>query len=271
VTARRTPTIDPADALRAGIPALLLLAALVQPPVAGIVLVVLVIGVAVAATRSAPVTWSWAAMVPAAGIAALRAFGAVDEAWSAPRCDALATPLVSWTIAEALLVLAGVAVLALALRAKASDVAIRWPARYAVRWAVWGAVLIVVAGLAGMFLLVGRLWGGPGVRTDGVTFVVPAIVFAVALAVSEELAWRGALQGWLARTLGGWPAAVVQGAGYGVAWGAAMGSPLVGALAAAAGLALGAVVIRTRSLLVPLAWHVAFNVPLWVSIACRPG
>ena len=97
----------------------------------------------------------------------------------------------------------------------------------------------------------------------GLAFLLPASVFAVALAVSEELAWRGALQGWLGRTLGPWVAALAQAGVYGLAWGVALGSPLGGVLAAAAGLLLGATVVRTRSLVVPLAWHIAFNVPFY--------
>ena len=38
-----------------------------------------------------------------------------------------------------------------------------------------------------------------------------------------------------------------------------------------AGLLLGATVIRTRSLVVPLAWHFAINVPLYAYIACGTG
>ena len=37
------------------------------------------------------------------------------------------------------------------------------------------------------------------------------------------------------------------------------------------GLLLGATVIRTRSLVVALAWHIAFNVPFHAYIACGTG
>ena len=40
-------------------------------------------------------------------------------------------------------------------------------------------------------------------------------------------------------------------------------------LAGAAGMVLGATVVRTRSLLVALAWHAAFNIPFFVFLACR--
>jgi membrane protease YdiL (CAAX protease family) len=169
------------------------------------------------------------------------------------------------------LVVSATAALAMVMHAKAGDLAIRRPPRYAVRWAIVGAVAILGGGLVGVILLAGPWFGAPDVDPGGLGFLVPASVFAVALAISEELAWRGALQGWLGRTLGPWVATLAQAVVYGVAWGVALGSPLPGALAAGAGLLLGASVVRTRSLVVPLAWHVAFNVPLYVLIACTTG
>ena len=105
----------------------------------------------------------------------------------------------------------------------------------------------------------------------GLGFVVPALVFALSLATAEEVAWRGALQGWLARSLGPWVAVLTQASLYGVSWGVGLGSPLGGIAAGAAGLALGATVVRSRSLAVALAWHAAFNVPLYLFVACRAG
>ncbi len=46
---------------------------------------------------------------------------------------------------------------------------------------------------------------------------------------------------------------------------------LGGVLAGAAGLVLGTTVVRTRTLMVPLAWHAAFYVPFYVFLACRVG
>ena len=100
-------------------------------------------------------------------------------------------------------------------------------------------------------------------------FLLPAALFAVARGVGEELVWRGALLRWLGRMIGLWPAVLGQAAVYGVAWGVGLGSPLSGVVAGAAGLLAGALVVRTRSLLVPVAWHVALNVSLYALLACR--
>jgi membrane protease YdiL (CAAX protease family) len=35
------------------------------------------------------------------------------------------------------------------------------------------------------------------------------------------------------------------------------------------GLLAGVIAIRTRSLLLPIAWHVALDLPLYVYLACR--
>jgi membrane protease YdiL (CAAX protease family) len=271
MTSRRRSTVAPAVAIRAGVPLLLLVGAVTLPGLAGAFLVVLTGGVAVAVGRRVAVAWSWAAMVPAAVIATLRAFGPAATAWDEAACAAPSSSAVLWTIAEVVLVVSATAALAMVLHAKAGDLAIRRPPKYAVRWAILGAVAILGGGLVAVILLAGPMSGAPNVELDGLAFLLPASLFAVAGAVSEEIAWRGALQGWLARTLGPWVAAPVQAGVYGIAWGVALGSPLGGVVAAAAGLLLGATVVRTRSLAVPLAWHVAFNVPFYVLIACTTG
>jgi membrane protease YdiL (CAAX protease family) len=271
MTSRRRLTIEPVDAVRAGVPLLLLVGAVTLPSLAGVFLVVLIGGVAVAVGRRVPVAWSWAATVPTALIATLRAFGPVATAWDEAACTVPSSPAVVWAVAEAALVVSATAALAMVLHANTGDLALRRPPRYAVRWAALGAAAILGGGLVGLLLLGGPLFGVPDVDLGGIAFLVPASVFAVALAISEELAWRGALQGWLGRSLGPWAAALAQAGVYGIAWGVTLGSPLGGVLAAAAGLLLGATVVRTRSLAVALAWHMAFNVPLYAFIACTTG
>jgi membrane protease YdiL (CAAX protease family) len=271
MTSRRRLTVEPADAIRAGVPLLLLVGAVTLPSLAGLFLVVLTGGVAVAVGRRVAVAWSWAAVVPVAVIATLRAFGPAATAWDGARCTVPPSPAVLWAVTEAVLVVSATAALAMVLHAKVGDLALRRPPRYAIRWAALGAAVILGGGLVGMILLAGPLFGVPDVDPGGLGFLLPASVFAVALAVSEELAWRGALQGWLGRSLGPWVAALTQAGVYGIAWGVALGSPLGGVLAAAAGLLLGATVVRTRSLVVPLAWHTAFNVPFYAYLACTTG
>jgi membrane protease YdiL (CAAX protease family) len=131
--------------------------------------------------------------------------------------------------------------------------------------------VILGAGLAGGVLLARPAFGLPDVDLGGLGFLLPAVVFAVAVATAEEVAWRGAMQGWLAKTLGPWVAVLAQSVLYGIAWGVLLGWPLGGLLAGAGGLVLGATVVRTRTIAVALAWHLAFNVPFYAFIACRAG
>ncbi|HYO44712.1 MAG TPA: type II CAAX endopeptidase family protein [Candidatus Limnocylindrales bacterium] len=269
MSASRRVSTEPADLVRAGVPLLLLVGAVALPSLAGLFLLGLVGGVAVAAGRRVPVAWAWAAMVPAAIIATLRAFGPAASAWASPACSGVLDAPVPWVVAETALVVAATVGLAGVLGAKGGDLAVRRPPKYAIRWAAMGAAVILAGGLAGVILLARPLFGLPDVQLGGLGFVLPSVVFAVSVAVTEELAWRGAMQGWLAKTLGPWIAVLLQSAVFGVAWGVLLGSPLVGVLAGAAGMVLGATVVRTRSLVVALAWHAAFNVPLFAFLACR--
>ena len=120
-------------------------------------------------------------------------------------------------------------------------------------------------------LLARPAFGLPALDLGGIGFILPAILFAAAVATSEEIAWRGAMQGWLAKTLGPWIAVLTQSVLYGIAWAVLLGSPLGGLLAGTVGMVLGATVVRTRTIVVALAWHLAFSVPFYVFVACRAG
>jgi membrane protease YdiL (CAAX protease family) len=259
-----------ADLLRAAVPLAVLLLASLVPWVAGACLAALVLGVVVAAGRRAPVVWAWAAGVPAAALLTMRAFGGYMTAWGAAGCVG-AGPVVAWAVGEALLVAGLTAALVLALGATTADVGLRRPPRYARRWAAGGSAVLLGIGLTGVVLLSGPVLERP-LDLGGVAFVLPAVGWAIAVAVSEELAWRGALQGWLTRTAGPGPALLVQAAVYGIAWGVFAPDVLpmlvAGVLAGVAGLLLGALAVRTRSIWTGLAWHAAFNVPLFVALAC---
>jgi membrane protease YdiL (CAAX protease family) len=270
VTAARRAAAEPEDMLRAAVPLLLLLGAAALPPWAGVLGALLAAGVVVAIGRKAPVAWAWSAGVPAGAILAIRAFGGYVSPWEETGCTTALAPSVLWAAGELALVVGVVVLLAGALGAKPADLGLRTPYKYATRWAVSGAVAILGIGLVAVFVL-GPLLGVAKLSLGGVAFLVPAVLWAAAAGVSEELAWRGALQGWLARTIGPWPAVLAQAVLSGVAWGVGMGSPLGGVVAGAAAVVLGATVVRTRSLVVALAWHVAFNVPLYALLACPAG
>ena len=100
---------------------------------------------------------------------------------------------------------------------------------------------------------------------------MPALVFAVANGVMEELIYRGALMGWSARVMGLGPAVVGQAVVFGLAH---SGADVIGFAAAAdaraglGGLIAGVITVRTRSLLIPIAVHIGLDIPIYFAFAC---
>ncbi len=88
------------------------------------------------------------------------------------------------------------ALLAVVLRAKGSDLGLRWPARSVVRWAVAGAIVLGPIGLLVGAVLARPFFGTFSLELGDLWFLLPALVFAVANGASEELAYRGALMSW---------------------------------------------------------------------------
>jgi membrane protease YdiL (CAAX protease family) len=269
---RQALPADIADAARSGVPIGLLIVAAAVPVSRPVVLAVLVAGFVVALQRQAPVRWAWAAPIPVA----------VSLSWGlfpAPLADALGgdctdpgSPPAIWRAGEAILALASLGALAYVLRARRSDLALRWPAKSVVRLAVAGAVVLGPIGLVLGALLARPFFGTFELDLSRPGFIIPALVFAVANGVMEELSYRGALLGWTSRVTGTWLAVIGQAIVFGVAHGGADvgGSPIVLMIAlGAGGFLAGVITLQTRSLLVPIAWHVALDLPLYVYLACR--
>ena len=101
--------------------------------------------------------------------------------------------------------------------------------------------------------------------------IVPALVFAVSNGVMEEVIYRGALLGWSARIMGVGPALVGQAVVFGVAHsGTDVTGPALPLMLAmgAGGFLAGAIALRTRSLLLPIAVHVGLDIPIYYAFAC---
>jgi membrane protease YdiL (CAAX protease family) len=102
--------------------------------------------------------------------------------------------------------------------------------------------------------------------------LLPALLLAVANATLEEVGYRGALQRWGAPALGRSGAIVAQALVFGSAHiGADLlaGGPVLWLGLVGAGVIAGVVADRTRSLLLPIVAHVAFDVPLALALTCR--
>jgi membrane protease YdiL (CAAX protease family) len=176
-----------------------------------------------------------------------------------------------WRAAEAVVVLGVLAALAVLLGATRGSLSLRWPAR---RWIRWAAVGFLVTGPVALLIgpLVARpFFGEVAYDVTVVGAVVPALVFAIANGVMEELIYRGALLGWTARVMGVGPALVGQAIVFGLAHSGpdVAGSPILLMVGlAVGGLLAGVIAVRTRSLLIPIAVHVGFDIPIYYAFAC---
>ena len=263
-----TRRLQASTVARAAAPVLLLLAAMAIPPLAGVATLVLVGGTAVALERKAPVAWAWAAMIPATALATVRWLSRVVPFGTPAACEAFGAPRVAWAVVDAVVVVAAFTALAVALRTRRASIGLRKPARRAVRNAVLGFGAFAIGGFVVVSLVNGGLPGPTNGDPSTVQFVLAVLVGALAIAIAEEVAFRGVLQHWLARTTGEWPAVGVQGVAYGVWVTAAGWGPLFGIVAAAAGLVAGAITVRTNSILTALAWHAGIAIPLFAVLLC---
>ena len=191
-----TRRLQAATILRAAPPVLLLLAAMGVPSLAGPVTVVLAAGAAIAIGRSAPVAWAWAAVVPAGALATARAFSGIVPSVAAAACEASGSPRVTWAVAEALVVLATFTALAIGLRTRRASVGVRMPARSAVRLAAGGFGILGIGSVVAVSVVRGAIPGPTGGDPSTAAFVAAVLVGAAAIALAEELAFRGVLQHW---------------------------------------------------------------------------
>ncbi len=264
---------DPREFARSAVPIGLIVLAAAVPWTRPFVLVGLIGGAAVAIGRNAPVRWAWAAPIP---VAVSLCWGLLPAPLADPGgldCANPGSPPAVWRLTEAILTLGVLALLAAALRVRRSDLYLRWPARWVVRLAVVGAIALGPLGLLLGATLARPFFGTFSLDLSNLGFLVPALVFALANGVMEELAYRGALLAWTARVTGVWVAVVAQAIVFGLAHGSGTdvgGSPIVlTVVLGVGGLIAGLIAIRTRSLLVPIAWHVALDLPLYAYWACR--
>jgi membrane protease YdiL (CAAX protease family) len=266
----RTLPGEPADFFRSIVPIALLAAAAALPELRVLVLVLLAVGTAIAVRRTAPVRWTWAGSVPVAVSLAWGSLGTPPVAAALADCADPASPVATWRLLEAVVVLVTLAIVAVVLRASPASLYLRWPAR---RWRGWAAVGFLVAGPVA--LLLGPFLARPFFGDVSYTIVpgalVPALIFAVSNGVMEELAYRGALMGWSGRVIGIGPAVAGQALVFGLAHSGtdvvAYQAPLMLAMGMA-GLLAGLVAIRTRSLLLPAAVHIGLDIPIYFAFAC---
>ena len=268
--ARRYLPNDPADFARSAVPLGLLVLAAAIPGLRIVVLVALVSGAAVAITRAAPVRWAWAGAVPVAVSLFWGGLATPLAALDGADCANPASPVATWRALEAVIVLAVLVTLAVLLKASPGSLGLRWPARRWVGWAVAGFLVAGPVALVAGPYLARPFFGDVGYGIVAGAFV-PALVFAAANGVMEELIYRGALLGWSAKVMGLGPAVVGQAVVFGFAH---SGSDVIGfqlplmLALGVGGLLAGVIAVRTRSLLIPIAVHIGFDIPIYFAFAC---
>lgn len=266
----RSVSASPADRARALVPLAALGLAAVVPGLRPWILLGLLAGSVVAIARDAPVRWVWAAAVPVALSLTWGGLPAPPTAVDGSDCADPLSPVATWRAIEALVVLTALAALAVVLRATLGSLSVRRPAR---RWERRAALGFLACGP--LALLVGPVLAEPFFGAVGYRFdlraLVPALLFAGANGVMEELIYRGALLGWSAKVIGVWPAVAGQAVVFGLAHSGSdvigLQLPLMLALGLG-GLLAGVIAVRTRSLLVPIAIHIGLDIPIYFALAC---
>ncbi|HYH92906.1 MAG TPA: CPBP family intramembrane glutamic endopeptidase [Candidatus Saccharimonadales bacterium] len=268
---RRSLEAEPADMARALVPLGLLGAGALFHDIRGVVLLLIATGTVIAIRRDAPVRWAWAAALPIALSLTWGLFAPPALAIDGSDCANPLSPVATWRALEAFVVLGVLTTVAIALKATASSLSLRWPARWVVRLAVIGFLLAGPVALLVGPILARPFFGDVGYDVTILGAVAPALLFAVSNGVMEEVAYRGALLGWTARVVGVWPAVIGQAVVFGLAHSGpdVAGSPIpLMVIMGIGGLVAGAITVRTRSLLLPIAIHIGLDIPIFYALAC---
>jgi membrane protease YdiL (CAAX protease family) len=233
-------------------------------------LIVALVVALVAIQRASPSRWPWAGAVPVLVSLAWGATAApIDPAGGS--CTDPLSPFAVWRFLEAALALGAAIVLGVLLRSGRGEVGLGRPTGAVVGLAL---AALLLAGPLAIFAgaeLARPFFGDVAFRVEPAA-LVPATVFAVSNGVMEEVVYRGLLQAGLARVVGLRAAVVLQAIVFGLAHAAgpdvAGGGWFLFLAMTAGGLVAGAIAWRTRSLAIPIAAHVGFDLPIYLAFAC---
>ena len=218
-----------------------------------------------------PEAIAWAAVLPVAvGLVWPWVLGS-DAPLGELGCTNPVSVIVLRRLALAAVVLGVVAALAFAHRSGLAELGVRRPSVLEAVIAVGGGIVVVVGGLAIGPAVAAPFFGQLDFPRPPAA-LLPALIFGVANGVTEEIAYRGAMQGWLGRLAPVWVAIVYQGLVFGVVH---AGPEVVAllpvhiGLLATVGIAAGIVRWKTGTLWIPAGIHVGADVALYVGLACR--
>jgi membrane protease YdiL (CAAX protease family) len=243
----------------------LLLAAAFVPALRPVVTVALVVGWASLRRSRQPAAVAWAAVLPVGIAISWPWILGVDVPLGDPACT---DPLSMIAVRRMVVAVVGLTVVALLGSVHGSGLAELGLARPGRRDSA--LALAGVVGLAAGGLVVGpwlaRPFFGPLDFPTPAAAIVPAVLFGVANGVLEEVAYRGAMQAWLAHVLPLARAIAVQGLVFGIVHAGPEVLallPLHVALMSVVGVAGGVARARFGSLWIPIGVHVGADIALY--------
>ena len=249
---------------------LILLAAALVPGLRPIALPTLVAGWIVLRATGRAGAIAWAATLPVAVALAWPLVGGTDAPLGAACTDPL-SPIVLRRAGLALVVLAVIAGLGVAHGSTLRELGLGRPRRRDVAIGIVACLALAAGGL-----VIGPAVARPffGVLDFPIppAAIVPAVLFGLANGVTEEVQYRGAMQGWLGRLAPAWLAIGFPALVFGIVH---AGPDVIAllpvhvALLAAVGAAGGVIRARTGSLAIPIGVHVGADIALYVGLACR--
>jgi membrane protease YdiL (CAAX protease family) len=251
-------------------PAVLLAGALVpewRPATAALAL----LGWAVLHALRRPAALAWAATIPVSVLLAWPGLLGADGPLGPDGCSDPLSIVALRRVLVALAVLAVVASLARLHGPSTLELRIRRPRGWELGVAAGGLIALAAGGLVvGPWIaepFFGRLeFARP------LAALLPAVAFGVANGTVEEIAYRGALQGWLGRVARPWLGVVVQAVIFGIVHvGPEVTAfvPVHASLLAVVGLGAGLLVRWHGSLAIPIGIHIGADIALYYGLACR--
>jgi membrane protease YdiL (CAAX protease family) len=235
-------------------------------------LVVLVAGFLVVRRGGGAEVGAWAAAIPIGLILTLALLPRPPDAAPGTYCTTPLQPFTVYRILEAGFALATLAIVVPLVRAGTLELGLRRPSVRMAGIGVVGALMVAPVALIVAPPLSEPFFGPLPIRTDDPAALVPAILYALVNAITEEVIYRGALLALVARAVGVPVAIVAQAVVFGLVHGASsdyVGSSLpVIVVMTLGGIIAGVAVVRTRSLVLPIALHIAFDIPLYYGNAC---
>jgi membrane protease YdiL (CAAX protease family) len=237
-----------------------------------LVLGLLLFGFSYTLVRRSELRWVWAAPIPIAVWLTWRTLSAPLADPNGLDCtDAISPPAV-WRLAQALLALGTLGVLMGVLGAKPSSIWLRRPTVPVARLSVLGFFVAAPLGLLLGAAIARPYFGTFDLSVRDPMVLIPGLIFSLSNAVAEEVIYRGAFMAFAGKVIGLRSALVIQAVVFGVAHAGAhfMGSPVPVVLAVGlGGYVAGLLVIKTRSLMLPIAVHTAIDLPVYAFFACR--